>query len=68
MVRDYIKTGDMVVVKPTHRADLGTDPSMGYVNQYFPTTRKVKVTWVNGTTSTHDTRDPYMARFEYYTP
>ena len=35
----------MVVVKPTHRADLGTDPSMGYVNQYFPTTRKVKVTW-----------------------
>lgn len=63
-----IKAGDMVIVRLSHRADLGLDPNMGYVHQYFPATHKVKVTWCNGTTSTHDTRGPYMARFEYYTP
>lgn len=63
-----IKAGQMVIVKDTHRADLGRDPSTGYVHQHFPATHKVKVTWSNGATSTHDTRSPYMDRFTYYTP
>lgn len=54
--------GQIITVKPSHRADLGGDPAAGTIID-TPSPRKVKVLWSNGRIGTHDTRSPYMWRF-----
>lgn len=55
--------GQLITVKPSHRADLGGDPSDGIIID-LPNPRKVKVLWSNGRLGSHDLRSPYMWRFQ----
>ena len=58
-----VKISQLIVVKPSHRADLGGDPAQGTIIE-IPHPRKVKVLWSNGQIGTHAVNSPYMWRFE----
>lgn len=55
--------GQIITVKPSHRADLGGDPATGTIID-LPSPRKVKVLWANGRVGSHDLRSPYMWRYQ----